>query len=226
MPPSFTSSGSIAAIFGAKALVYGPPGAGKTPLAVTAPRPVLCLSEPGALSLKGTNVPACEAMTPAAIDDFYRWFESSKEAANYDTVCVDSVSEQASIYLRAALANPKYKDPRQAYGEMFDKMMAHLNLLFYTRGKHVYLTAKQASYQEGTVFKRQPYFAGQAISTEVKHLYDLILHLDTVNIPGVGATKALRCRGSLDILARNRGDKLAEFEPSDLTHIFNKVTQG
>lgn len=222
--PNFAPASSFAHQFGVKALVYGPPGSGKTPLCNTAPRPVLCISEPGALSLRNSAIVACEAYTPEAIDDFYRWLFTSKEAVNFDTVCVDSISQQAEIILDQELK--RNKDGRKAYGEMSRRMMEHLNGLYYSRGKHTYLICKQTTEEIGNVNQRKPYFPGKDLGVKVPHLYDEILHLDTHNIPGHGAIKAFRCAKSYDTVARDRSGRLAEFEQADLNNLFNKVMQG
>ena len=81
----------LAQRFGAKCIAYGPPGAGKTPLIQTAPRPVLCAVEPGMLSMRNAhNVPAFEAHTAEKIDDFFKWVSWGKQLMelhiNYETV--------------------------------------------------------------------------------------------------------------------------------------------
>jgi hypothetical protein len=43
--------------YGVKAIVYGPPGSGKTPVINTAPRPVMLVCEPGLLSMRTSTVP-------------------------------------------------------------------------------------------------------------------------------------------------------------------------
>jgi hypothetical protein len=174
--------------------------------------------------MRGSNVPTCEAYTPEAIDDFYRWLGSSAEANNVDTVCVDSLSQQAEIILTQELG--RNKDGRKAYGEMSRRIMEHLNRLYFTRNKHTYLICKQGTVEEGGSQKRRPYFPGQDLSVKIPHLFDEILHLDKANMPGVGSVVAFRCLGSYDITARDRSGKLAEFEKPDLTHIFNKILQG
>ncbi len=87
---------------GVKAIVYGPPGTGKTPIVNSAPRPVLMACEPGLLSMRGSKVSTWFADTGIRIDEFFKWLFNSKEANNFDTVAVDSVSQMCEIYLREA----------------------------------------------------------------------------------------------------------------------------
>ena len=107
----------LAQRFGVKALVYGGPGMGKTPIIKTAPRPVLCVVEPGMLSMRdAVNIPAWDAYTPERIDEFFKWLFTSAEAKNFDTVGIDSISQLAEIILTQELN--RNKDGRKAYGEM------------------------------------------------------------------------------------------------------------
>lgn len=223
--PLIVTAGSCAQQFGVKSLVFGPPGKGKTPLINTAPNPIICLSESGTLSLRGSNVAAIEAYTPEAIKDFYDWLGSSAEARQFHTVGVDSLTQQCQIILQSEM--PKHKDPRKAYGVMFDTMMKYINQLYFTKEKHTYLICKQTVTDEGGINVRLPAFPGNAISTEIRHLFDEILHLDLNNVPGqTGAVLSFRCHASYDCHARDRSGRLAEFEPPNLTQLFNKILQG
>ena len=113
----------IAKQSGVKALVYGPPGCGKTPMIKTAPSPVLCAVEHGLLSIRdATHIPVFEAYDVNTIEEFFKWLFSSKEVNNFDTIGIDSVSRIAEIYLDYEL--DRNKDGRKAYGEMSRKVMA------------------------------------------------------------------------------------------------------
>lgn len=101
----------LAQRFGVKALVYGGPGMGKTPIIKTAPRPVLCVVEPGMLSMRdAVNIPAWDAYTPERIDEFFKWLFTSAEAKNFDTVGIDSISQLAEIILTQELNRNKDGD--------------------------------------------------------------------------------------------------------------------
>lgn len=214
----FLPASAFALKLGAKALVYGPPGRGKTPIGNTAPRPVMCAVEPGMLSMRASNIPTWGAFEPKRIDEFFEWLEKSNETKNFDTVIVDSLSQMAEIYLADELY--KNKDPRKAYGELSRKMMKHMTLLYFLQNKHTYLICKQQKTDDNSV---RPFFPGQDLNVKIPHLYDVILHLDVHNIPGAGQHKAFRTAASFDAIARDRSGRLSEFEPCDLTALFNKV---
>lgn len=208
--------------YGVKALAYGPPGSGKSPLFASAPRPVLCAVEPGMLSMRRfTNLPAWEAFTPERIDEFFNWLFGSAEARHFDTVGVDSVSQMAEIYLKRALG--RNRDGRAAYGEMSREVMNWLDKLYYLPNKHAYLIAKEGTNEIGGVVRRRPFFPGQDLNIKVPHLYDEILHVAQVNVPNVGEVNAIRTAGTFDVLARDRSGRLNVFEPMDLSALFIKA---
>jgi len=218
--------------YGVKMLCYGGPGSGKTPIMRTAPNPVVIACEPGLLSLRDWDGPVWEAHNVPAIDDFFQWLNNSNEAKNFDTVCVDSASQMAEIYLAAELTT--HKHGMKAYGEMSKSVMQHLGSssspmgrptgLYYMQEKHVYLIAKQQLTDEGGgFFKKRPYFPGRELNIKVPHLYDEILHAGVTQIPGVvGEQRAFRTLESLDATARDRSGRLDPFEPCDLAKLINK----
>lgn len=213
--------------YGCKAVVYGSPGTGKTPIIQTAPRPVLLAVEPGLLSMKNAhNVPTWEGYTPERISEFFDWLFKSNEASNFDTVGIDSGSQVAEIFLTQELA--RNKDGRKAYGEMSKRVMEIFNALYYLRNKHIYLIAKEGTVDEGGTTKRRPYFPGQDLNVKVPHLFDLITHLGRVRIPEMQMQEvtAFRTRGTIDVMARDRSGNLNELEPPNLADIFAKATRG
>ncbi len=216
------AASELAQRFGVKSLMYGGPGSGKTPLVMTAPRPVLCVCEPGMLTMrKATNVPAWEAYTPERIEEFFEWVTKSSEAKNFDTVCVDSVSQMAEIVTVAELK--KNKDGRKAYGEMARYIMAKMNALYYMPNKHVYLIAKQGNFEEegGTI--RKPYFPGKELNVQVPHMYDEVWHIGLNTIPGQPKpVVADRTVSTFGTFARDRSGQLEELEYPDLSTLFKK----
>ena len=208
--------------FGCKCLIFGPAGTGKTPLLNTAPRPLLLATEPGLLSMRGSNIPTYEAYTPAKIDEFFKWFFNSNETKNFDTLGIDSASQIADIYLIDAQKNNKHG--LKAYGEMAESTMEHLRTLYYTRYKHTYVVCKEEIKDLDGQSMRRPYFPGQVLPISVPHLYDFILRLAKTNVPGVqGETLAFQCQGSYNVLSRNRTGNLSQYEPPNFSQLVEKA---
>lgn len=214
---SLKPASEFAQLYGCKAIIYGAPGSAKTPLINTAPRPVLLACEPGMLSMRGSNVPTCQAFTPEAIDDFFKWFFNSAETKNFDTLAIDSVSQLADIYLQVALK--KIKHGLQAYGSMATSVMDHMRPLFFTPNKHTYLICKQ-NVENGMA---RPWFPGNQLNVDIPHMYDFILHLGIKNVPGMGQIKAFQCNESFDFLARNRTGNLSDFEEPHFGKLVQKA---
>jgi len=209
----------FARAYGCKTVCYGPPGSAKTPLVNTAPKPIMLACEPGLLSMRGSNVPTYTAFDTKRIDEFFDWLTSSAEVKNFDTVCVDSISEMASIYLLDALK--KNSHGMKAYGVMAENVEKQLRRLYFLPNKHTYLIAKQEIITE-TNYKR-PYMPGKYLPVSLPHMFDFILHLGVQNVPGMGQVKAFRCVESFDVMARNRTGNLNEFEPPHLEQLFTKA---
>jgi hypothetical protein len=217
---------SFALNVGFKAIAYGPPGEGKTPLIKTAPRPVMLICEPGMLSMRdATNIPAWEGYTVDKCTEFFNWLKSSNEAKNFDTVCVDSFSQFAEIHLQKALKEVSHG--LKAYGLMSERVMDIANLLFYMPQKHVYLIAKQSLVDEGGAMKRRPFFPGQDLNVKIPHLFDAILHIAKTFVPGMTQPQlAIRTLGTIDIMARirtHRPNAFNELEPPDLAALIKKA---
>jgi len=212
----------IAKNLGVKSIVYGGPGAGKTPIVATAPNPVFCVVEPGMLSMRSQgNLPCFEAYDADKIDEFFKWVIESKEAKQFDTIAIDSVSQMAEIYL--VQEQKRNKDGRAAYGEMSRRCMEWFNALYFMEQKHVVLIAKQEVFELSGASRRRPFFPGKDLNVKVPHLFDAILHLDKYQIKGVrGLQKALRTSETFDTLARDRSGKLNEFEQPNLASVFAK----
>lgn len=214
--------------FGVKAIVYGRPGTGKTPiLGNTSPRPLILMSEPGMLSMKASTVPTYPAFTKEALDEFFAWFFESPEAKAFDTLIWDSVSQAAEFYVEH-LQTGKSKGGnkvhgQEAYGQMGTYMMDKINRLYFMKEKHIVLIAKWEAIDLGGVLYARPYFPGKMLPTRVPHLYDLITQLGNFNVPGeIGAKKAFRTVEDFTQMGRDRSGNLAEFERPDMGKIIAK----
>lgn len=229
-------AGQLAQRFGVKALMYGQPGTGKTPMLNSAPRPVLLATEPGLLSMRGSQLPTWEAYNPAAIAEFFEWFFESNEVRNFDTLAIDSGSQLAEIIL--AEEQRKQKDGRKAYGEMSRRCMEYFDGLYFMPNKNIVLNCKQMKAEVGKqlvkadaggfvvemTYQAQPFFPGNDLNIKVPHRYDEILYVGKATVPGQPKeVVAIRTQGTTEILARDRSGRLAELEPPDLTALFAKA---
>jgi len=229
-------AGQLVQRYGVKALIYGQPGSGKTPMLNTLPRPVLLATEPGLLSMRDSLIPTWEAYTPEKIEEFFAWFFQSAEVKNFDSLAIDSGSQLAEIRLTRELK--RNKDGRKAYGELSRSCMEDFSKLFFMPQKHIFMNCKMQRAEVGKnvvveggqfsvemSYQNQPYFPGQDLNIKVPHLYDEILFVGEATIPGLGKKVAIRTKGTDEIMARDRSGRLAELEPPDLGLLIQKAMQ-
>ena len=96
MKINIKSTKDIATDHGIKAVVYGFSGVGKTVLCSTAPKPIILSAEDGLLSLHGKDIPFIEVKS---IQDIGNAFDFLKNNGDYETICLDSLSEIAETVL-------------------------------------------------------------------------------------------------------------------------------
>lgn len=205
---------------GIKVLVHGRPGVGKTTLCATAPNPIIISAESGLLSLSEFDIKALEINT---IDDLYDAYDyvTSETGQDFETICLDSVSEIAERILSAEKQN--YKDGRKAYGEMQNKMENLLRAFRDIPGKNVYFSCKQEKIQSDTgALLLGPSMPGKNLSQGIGYFFDEEFCL-AVGQDENGTYRYLQTQPDATVEAKDRSGKLSVIEKPDLTYIFNKI---
>jgi len=205
-----------------KLLVYGQAGAGKTSLIPTLPTPVILSAEGGLLSIADTNLPFIEITSMDDLREAYKWLTSSAEAAEFESVALDSISEIAEVVLNAE--KKINKDPRAAYGAMQEQMADIIRGFRDLPGKHVYMSAKLEKTQDemGRVLYA-PSMPGNKTGQSLPYFFDEVLAL-RVEKDAEGMTRrALMTDGDGLWLAKDRSGKLDVWEDADLGDIIRKI---
>jgi len=205
-----------------KLLVYGQAGAGKTSLIPTLPTPVILSAEGGLLSIADTNLPFIEITSMDDLREAYKWLTSSTEAAEFESVALDSISEIAEVVLNAE--KKINKDPRAAYGAMQEQMADIIRGFRDLPGKHVYMSAKLEKTQDemGRVLYA-PSMPGNKTGQSLPYFFDEVLAL-RVEKDAEGMTRrALMTDGDGLWLAKDRSGKLEVWEDADLGDIIKKI---
>jgi hypothetical protein len=169
------------------------------------------------------NLPTIEIQTVDDLTDVYNWCSRSPEANAFQTICLDSVSEIAEVVLNNA--KRQVKDPRQAYGELIEKMETVIRLFRDLNGKHVYMAAKmEPTKDEMTgVVKYGPSLPGSKLGSKVPYFFDEVFRLG-VNKTQQGETyRFLQTQPDLQFEAKDRSGSLSQIEPPFLTELFNKI---
>lgn len=212
---------------GIKVLVYGPPKVGKTRLLATAPAPIIFSAEGGLLSLRSFNLPYIEIKNMAQLQEGYQWLIGSHEAQQFQTPCLDSISEIIETLLAYELT--RTKDPRKAYGEIITQGLRLIRDFRDLPGRNVVMIAKQdfgKDESSGTMYFG-PSFPGQKLGPAVPYYPDEIFQYCVFENPHTKArVEALRCWPNQTNVAGDRSGALEEWERPNLTEIFNKIAKG
>jgi phage nucleotide-binding protein len=207
---------------GVKLLVYGQAGAGKTSLIPTLPTPVVLSAEGGLLSIKDANLPYIEITSIDDLHEAYKWLTASKEAADFESVALDSISEIAEVVLN--YERKATKDPRQAYGAMQEQMQDIIRIFRDLSGKHVYFSAKlDKSQDEMGRILYSPSMPGNKTGQQLPYFFDEVLALRIEKDADGNSHRALMCDSDGSWLAKDRSGKLAAWEAPDLGEIIKKI---
>lgn len=220
---------------GVKMMIYGKPAVGKTPLALTVPKPLVLASEDGLGTIAQAKVPFMRLQTLADIRGLTHWLSVPANIAAYDWVILDSVTNLTHIaFSEIVKLNPNCKEPRKYYGELQDVVIPFLQALF-ALNKNVVVIAWQGEEHSptGMFLRHVPITKGQAIATHCMHFFDVTLHMALHQVDQQQADGSvqkvtlpyLQAREFNNIFARDRLNKLDNFEPADLAAICNKLTQ-
>lgn len=238
MSLTFATASMLNEFSGVKALVYAESGAGKTVLCATAPRPLLISAESGTLSLNrgslerifGVNNPEITydptCMVVESLEDLneaYRWATEAPEASQFETICLDSATEIAEKVL--AHAKTLTKDPRQAYGELIDKMIMLMKAFRDIRGKNVVNLCKQEMVKDEFtgITRFGPSMPGTKVGPALPYLFDEVFYLGQAKTTDGLEYRYLQTGKDMQKVAKDRSGALAFIEEPNLTRVFNKI---
>lgn len=226
---------------GVKVLAYGESGMGKTAICATAPRPLIISAESGLLSLRKQNleklygvgnpeitydIPIIAVTNVNDVAEALQWILFAKEAAYFDTICMDSASEIAEVILNNA--KRQVKDPRQAYGELIEKMETTIRAFRDIPEKHVYISAKSewAKDELTGVVRNGPSMPGSKLGQKLPYFFDEVFRLGINKTPQNVQYRFLQTQPDLQNIAKDRSGALDAIEEPHLTHVFNKILSG
>jgi hypothetical protein len=238
MSLQFTTANQHIEAGGVKCCVYGGAGMGKTVLLATAPNPLLLAAEAGMLSLRKQNLerlfgvgnPAITYDMPTIlirnIDDLnaaYEFVRANPHAQGFKTIGLDSLSEIAEVVLNAA--KKTVKDPRQAYGELIEKMETLIRGFVSLHNKNIVMIAKmEPSKDELTgVVKYGPSMPGSKLGVKLPYMFDEVFRLGINKTPQGESYRFLQTQPDIQFEAKDRSGALAAIEPPNLAQVFAKI---
>jgi len=209
-----------------KALVFGEAGMGKTVLCATAPKPLIISAEAGLLSLSDHDIPVIEVKTVQDVMDVYEWITTSKEADDFETICLDSITEIAEVLLTQY--KKEEKDPRKAYGRLNDDMSTLIRSFRDLKGKHVYFSCKMIRKEDESAgfASYKPAMPGNTLINNLPYFFDEVLALRIGKLPSGKEFRYLQTQPELQWPAKDRSGTLGKMEKPDLSYIFNKIAKG
>jgi len=207
---------------GVKVLVYGQAGAGKTSLIKTLPAPLVLSAEGGLLSIADADVPFIEISSMDTLKEAYEWVANSAEAAHFQSIALDSISEIAEVVLN--YEKKIAKDPRQAYGAMQEQMSDIIRAFRDLPAKNVYFSAKLEKMQDemGRVLYA-PSMPGNKVGQSLPYFFDEVLALRVERDADGNSQRALMCESDGLWQAKDRSGKLSAWEAPDLGEVFKKI---
>lgn len=237
MAVQLVSSNQLATTNGVKIVVYGRSGLGKTLLSATMPNPVILSAESGMLSLKkeniervwGVNTPGISYDIPVIViknvDDLTQAFDflENDPRGKLLNPIMDSATEIAEQVL--SNAKGQVKDPRQAYGELIDKMTKTIKAFRDLPGRHVLLICKEEKFKdEGTGMTMfGPSMPGQKMGPATPYLTDEVFQI-AIGKDNDGSTyRYLRTQPDFTSDAKDRSGALNEIEVPHIGQIINKI---
>lgn len=239
MALQFTTVAQASQSSGVKVLVYSDAGMGKTVLAATlGPGSLLISAESGVLSLRRSNLerlfgvgnpsinydmPIITVTTVQDFADAHTWLQQSHEARQFHSVGIDSVSEIAEVVLNNA--KRQVKDPRQAYGELTEKMESTIRAYRDLQGRNVYMAAKMEPMKDelsGTI-KYMPSMPGRKLGPSLPYFFDEVFRLGVNKTPQGDSYRFLQTQPDIQFVAKDRSGALAMLEPPHLGQLFSKI---
>lgn len=221
---------------GVKCIVYGKPKIGKTMLVGTCPNPIVISAERGLLSLRRDfgHLPGVEIACLQDLIDVHAWAFGSVEARQFDTICLDSISEIAEVVLLAAkqsevtgAAREKRKlNGFKAYADLNDQVMKVFRDFRDFAHKHVYFVAKEEwdKDEQTGMYTFRPSMPGKQLTMQLPYMFDEIFQIVKYKDQQSGQEmRALRTRSDNMNVAGDRSGRLDEWERPDLSHVFNKI---
>ena len=206
-----------------KILVHGQSGVGKTTLIGTLPNPVVISAEGGLLALADLEIPYLNVTNMTELNEAYEWLLNSKEADQFQSVAIDSISEIAEVVLNTE--KKLTKDPRQAYGALQEQMTDLIRAFRDLPKKHVYMSAKteKATDENGRILY-SPSMPGNKLGQMLPYFFDEVLAL-RVERDADGVThRGLMCDSDGLWTAKDRSGKLSPWEDAELGAIIRKIT--
>lgn len=220
------NTGDISSQF-TNTLLYGLAGAGKTPMAASMPDVIVISAEPGLKSLTDYRISYIQARNESQLKDAHKWVLGSNEARKYQSVFVDSISAISENILADEKA--KNRDPRRFSPATTAATMEIVTSFQSIPGHHVCMACKAVvtTTETNTIPASsktwiEPQTVVPKLGPMLPYHFDFVIYMSRHRKADGSVYAAFTCDTNDLCHARNRGDKLALYEPADLGYIIRK----
>lgn len=245
----FTTTSQAIQDTGVKLLVFSEAGIGKTVLVSTLPRPVLISAESGLLSLSPKNlvrvfgennpditydIPTITVNNIQDVEQAYNYLTDPNNnpigedgRRMFESIALDSLTEIAEQCLNNAKRT--VKDPRQAYGELIERMQTLVRLFRDIPGLNVYMSSKMSRNKDDMtgVTAYGPSMPGQKLGPELPYFFDEVFKLCVGKDPNTQATfRYLQTGPDIQNVCKDRSGALTFMEHPHLGYIINKIKES
>lgn len=209
---------------GLKILVHGMAGSGKTVLCATTGKPTLIVSaESGLLSIAGApdHIKTTVVKTIAELEEVYDYVEQNID--DFEWVCIDSISEIAEVLL--AEEKRISKDPRQAYGNLSDRMLGILRSFRDLPNMNVIMSCKQQLVTDAdtNTSRYLPLLPGKSLTNSIAYLFDEVFALRVEKDDDGEDYRTIQTGRDRNYEAKDRSGVLEMFEEPSIRKIAEKI---
>lgn len=213
----------VAKFHGLKAILAGPPGAGKTYSIRTAPHEeTLVLSaESGLLSIQDVPVDVVEVKAVEDIRNAYKYL--SKEKHDYKWLFLDSLSEIAEVILEDH--KRQQKDQRRAYMLLAEDIVRMCKSFRDLSGLNVILVAKEEVRVSDGIEPNQHIISmpGTKVANTIPYLFDGIFWLRVGKVDDE-LRRTFQCQPDENYpMCKDRSGRLGMFEEPNWQKLLDKI---
>lgn len=245
----FTTTSQAVKDTGVKLLVFAESGYGKTMLNATLPNPLIISAESGLLSLTKRNIervygagrpdicydiPVISVKSIHDVEQAYMWVGDPvnnpviDEFGNrqFQSISLDSLTEIAEQCLNNAKRT--VKDPRQAYGELIERMQTLIRAFRDIMGLNVYMSGKMARYKDEFtgVTTYGVSMPGSKLGPEIPYFFDEVFKLGINKDPNTQEEfRYLQTGPDMSNNCKDRSGVLDFMEQPHLGMIINKIKE-
>ena len=170
-------------------------------------------------------MPVSSAITVKEASEVMQLHDALKSGQlQYDTVCLDSVSEISEILLTWEKA--RSKDPRMAYGNV-QESVTNLMRSFRDLHMHVLFLCKEDVVNDDGVLRHAPKMVGTKLGESITYFFDEVLALRIVEEQDDEGKNVqhrwLQTVYGQGYKAKDRSGKLENFEKPDISALIQKL---